>query len=105
MDAMRINQGHASQCSIIDEEPNANMDKFFDFLKDYDEPLWDGFTKHIKLSAIAEVFTIKSDHGLSEDDYDIIVEWTKSILHEWNRLKMNVYAAKSMMKPLGVSSV
>ena len=100
MDAMRINQGHAGQCSIIDEEPNANMNKFFDFLKDYDEPLWNGFTNHSKLSAVAEVFTIKSNHGLSEDGHDINVEWTKSILHEWNRLKKNFYAAKSMMKPL-----
>jgi hypothetical protein len=31
IDAMRINQGHAGQCPIIDEEPNANMNKFFDF--------------------------------------------------------------------------
>ena len=29
MDAMRMNQGHAGQCSIIDEEPIVNMAKFF----------------------------------------------------------------------------
>jgi hypothetical protein len=29
MDAMRINQDHASQCPIIDEESNAYMAKFF----------------------------------------------------------------------------
>jgi hypothetical protein len=36
MDAMRINQGYTNQCPIIDEEPNANMIKFFFFnlLKD-----------------------------------------------------------------------
>jgi hypothetical protein len=48
------------------------------------------------------VFTIKSDHGLSEAGYDKIIEWARSILPERNRLKENFYAAKSMMKPLGL---
>jgi hypothetical protein len=29
MDAIRINQSHDSQCSIVDEEPNADTTKFF----------------------------------------------------------------------------
>jgi hypothetical protein len=48
------------------------------------------------------MFNIKSDHGLSEADYDRIVEWARSILPEGNRLKENFYPAKSMMKPLGL---
>jgi hypothetical protein len=48
------------------------------------------------------VFTIKSDHGLGEARYDKIIEWTRNILPEGNRLKENFYAAKSMMKPLGL---
>jgi hypothetical protein len=48
------------------------------------------------------VFTIKSDHGLSEARYDKIIEWARSILPEGNRLKENFYAAKSMMKPPGL---
>jgi hypothetical protein len=42
MDAMRMNQSDSDQCSIIDEEPNIDTTSFFDLLKDYDEPLWDG---------------------------------------------------------------
>jgi hypothetical protein len=30
------------------------------------------------------------------------MEWARSILPEGNRLKENFYAAKSMMKPLGL---
>jgi hypothetical protein len=100
MDAMRMNQGNVSQCPIIEEEPNADATRFFDLLKDSDEPLWDGCTNHSKLSAVAQVFTIRSDHGLSEVGYDKIIEWARSILHEGNMLKDNFYAAKSMMKPL-----
>jgi hypothetical protein len=48
------------------------------------------------------VFNIKSDHGLSEAGFDKIIEWARSILPEGNRLKENFYAAKSMMKPLGL---
>jgi len=102
MDAMRMNQGNVSQCPIVEEEPNADAARFFDLLKDFDEPLWDSCTNHSKLSAVAQVFTIKSDHGLSEAGYDKIIEWVRSILPERNRLKENFYAAKSMMKPLGL---
>ena len=76
--------------------------RFFDLLKDSDEPLWDGCTNDNKLLAITQVFTIKSDHGLSEAGYDKIIEWARSILPERNRLKENFYAAKSMMKPLSL---
>jgi hypothetical protein len=39
---------------------------------------------------------------LSEAGYDRIIEWTRSILPEKNKLKENFYAAKSMMKLLGL---
>ena len=39
MDTIRMNQGHAAQCSIIDEESSVNTTKCFDFLKDSDELL------------------------------------------------------------------
>jgi len=102
MDAMRMNQGNVSECPIVEEEPNADAARFFDLLKYSDEPLWDGCTNDSKLSVVAQVFTIKSDHGLSEAGYDKIIEWAISILPEGNRLKENFYAAKSMMKPFGL---
>jgi hypothetical protein len=71
MDAMRMNQGNVSQCSIIEEDLNADAARFFDLLKDSDEPLWDGCTNQGKLSAIAQVFTIKSDHGLRYQKIDM----------------------------------
>jgi len=53
MDAMKINQGYVGECSIIDEESNADATIFFYLLKDYDEPLWGGGTNHNKLSTVA----------------------------------------------------
>ena len=100
MDAMRMSEGNVSESSIVEEEPNADAARFFDLLKDSDELLWDGCSHHSKLLVVAQVFTIKSDHGLSEAGYDKIIEWAISILLEGNRLKENFDAAKSMMKPL-----
>jgi len=102
MDVMRMSEGNVRKCTIVEEEPNADAARFFDLLRDSDEPLWDGCTNHSKLSAVAQVFTIKLDHGLSEACYDKIIEWTRSILPEGNRLKENFYAAKSMIKPLSL---
>jgi hypothetical protein len=96
IDAMRMNQGHTSQCPIIDKEPNAHAIKFFYPLKDSDEPLWDGFINYSKLSVVTQVFNIKSDNMLSEDGYDKIGEWVKNILPERNRLKVNFYTTKSI---------
>ena len=39
IDAMRMNQSYANECSIIDEEPNTDATRFFDLLKDSDETL------------------------------------------------------------------
>ena len=71
-------------------------------LKGSDKPVWEGCTNHNKLSVVAQVFTFKLDHGLTEADYDKIIEWTRSILPEGNKLKENFYVVKSIIKPLGL---
>ena len=35
----RMNRSYASECSIIDEEPNTNAARFFKLVKDFDGPL------------------------------------------------------------------
>jgi hypothetical protein len=39
MDTMRMNMGHDDQCPIIDEKSNADVTRFFNLLKDFNEPL------------------------------------------------------------------
>ena len=58
MDAMRMNQSYASKYSTVAEEPNIDATRFFDLLKDYDEPLWDERTNHSKLLVVPHVLTI-----------------------------------------------
>jgi len=39
MNVMRRSESNVSECPIIEEEPNADAARFFDLLKDSDEPL------------------------------------------------------------------
>ena len=39
IDTMRMNQDHTGEYPIVDEESNADLARFFDILKDFDEPL------------------------------------------------------------------
>jgi hypothetical protein len=38
IDVMIMNQGCGSECSSIDEEPNVDTTRFFELLKDSNEP-------------------------------------------------------------------
>jgi len=58
MDAMRMSEGNVSECPIVKEEANADAARFFNMLKDFDEPLWDGCTNHRKLLVVAQVFIV-----------------------------------------------
>ena len=73
MDAMRKNQGYAGECSIVDKEPNTCTISFLNFLN-IPTDIMDECANYSKLSIVAQMFTIKSNHGLSETDYDRIVE-------------------------------
>jgi len=74
IDALRMNQGYASECFIKNEEPNADSATFFNLLKDSENHYRICVHKHSKLSVVAHVFTIKLDYGLSEVDYNKIIK-------------------------------
>jgi hypothetical protein len=57
IDAMRMNQGYAGECSIVDEESDVDATKFFNLLKYSNELLWDVCANHSKLLVVAQVFT------------------------------------------------
>ena len=91
MDAMRLNHGYSSEGLCVDEEPNVDTTRFVKFLKDFDEPLWDGCTDHNKLLAIVLVFTIKSNYDMSDVGYDSIIKREKTFYMKkigWKRTFM-----------------
>ena len=109
MDAMRMSQGYANECSIVDEESNVDAIRFLDLLKDFDEPLWYECINHSKLSTVAQVYTIKLDHKLREADYYIIIEWEKHFtwleydereLSERKKTKRSAYTFRKGMREI-----
>jgi hypothetical protein len=78
MDAMRINQGWCRWMFNHRWKTNADAARVFDFLKDFDQPLWDVCINHGKLLVVTQVFTIKLEHELSEVDYNRIVKCVRS---------------------------
>ena len=62
MNAMRMNKYYSSEGShniLLDEEPNIDIVRFFELLKNSNESLWNECTIHNKLPVIARVLTIK----------------------------------------------
>ncbi|KAK1356602.1 hypothetical protein POM88_049858 [Heracleum sosnowskyi] len=50
------------------EQPmNSDAKDFFKLLDEGSEPLWDGCTRHSKLSAVATILNIKADHNMSHE--------------------------------------
>jgi hypothetical protein len=57
-----MNQNYSCEGSRnipLDEELNVDTTMFFELLKDFNEPLWDGCINYSKLLVIAQLFTIK----------------------------------------------
>jgi len=76
MDAMIMNQDYLHEGSrniYLDEKPNIDIVRCVELLKDSDELLWDDCITHSKLSIIVQVYTMKSNYGLSKTDYDMIL--------------------------------
>lgn len=85
-----------------EEEPNAKAQEFYKLLKDADTPLWEGCKKQTKLSFVSQQLNIKSDYNLSEACFNRIMETARSSLPENNSVPKDYYAAKKMLKGLGL---
>ncbi|XP_020550342.1 uncharacterized protein LOC110012142 [Sesamum indicum] len=100
MDA--IGHEFSSNFTCAEQLPNPEAQKFFNLLKDADEPLWDGCKNHTKLSAVAQLLSIKSEYNLPEACYDRLVSTIKSMLPEDEKLPDNFYTTKKHLGKLGL---
>jgi L-fucose mutarotase/ribose pyranase (RbsD/FucU family) len=58
--------GPGDVTTIVDEEsPNDAASRFYDLLRDADEPLWNGCESHTILSAVLQLMKLKSEYNLS----------------------------------------
>jgi len=66
--------------SEVEEDPNPSTAKFFNLLKDVDEPLWDGCKRHTKLSTTTQLLNLKSEFNMSVNCYDQMISLIKGML-------------------------
>ena len=88
---------------VHDEEPpNKTAERFYQLLKDADEPLWNGCQNHSRLSAVSQLLNLKSEFHISEICFDRLLLIIKSMLPQDEKLPENFYRAKKMVTDLGL---
>lgn len=85
-----------------EQSPNSNAHKFFDLLKDANEPLLEGCKRQTRLSAVSQLLNIKSEFNLSHACFDRIMSSIKSMMPSDEKLPSNLYNAKKMSAKLGL---
>ncbi|KAK1351544.1 hypothetical protein POM88_054231 [Heracleum sosnowskyi] len=74
------------------EQPiNADAKDFFKLLDKGSEPLWDGCTKQSKLSAVATLLNIKTDHNMSHEFFESLLKAIKNVMHVENNVFDNLF--------------
>lgn len=77
-------------------------EKFKKILEDAEKPLYEGSPNFTKLSAIVQLFNLKSKHGASDMFFDELLPLIKKMLpEEGNVMVKNTYEAKKIMKSMG----
>ena len=66
--------------AYTDEAPNKTAEKFYQLLRDANEPLLDGCQNHTRLSVISQLLNLKFEFYISESCFDHLLLLTKSIL-------------------------
>jgi hypothetical protein len=69
-----------SEDQNLDEDPNLPTLKFYTLIRDAHGPLWDGWHKPTKLSAMSRFLNLKSEFNMSESCYDQMIVIIKSMI-------------------------
>ncbi|XP_062170410.1 uncharacterized protein LOC133876141 [Alnus glutinosa] len=93
------------EAGVVQQEeqgPIEDAKKFFDLLKQTEEPLWSGCTKHNIFSAIVGLFNLKCEGGWSNASFTKLLRFLKDIVPSDAKLPNDTYEAKKFIKDLGL---
>jgi len=93
------------EAGVLQQEeqgPTEDAKKFFDLLKQTEEPLWSGCTKHSIFSAIVGLFNLKCEGGWSNASFTKLLGFLKDIVPSDAKLPNDTYEAKKFIKDLGL---
>ncbi|XP_056697520.1 uncharacterized protein [Spinacia oleracea] len=82
----------------FDEDPFT----FESLLNDSEKPLYEGCTKYTRLSAIIRLYNVKASQGLTDIDFNLILEVFKDMLPDDNVLPSRTYEAKKTLSLMGL---
>ncbi|GLT53591.1 hypothetical protein SLA2020_268510 [Shorea laevis] len=85
-----------------EQGPTEDAKKFFDLLKDSEEPLWSGCTEHSIFSAIVGLHNLKCEGGWSNASFTKLLGFLKGIVPSDAKLPKDTYEANKYMKDLGL---
>ena len=71
---------------VEEETTNDATSRFYDLLRDVDEPLWNGCESHTILSAVLQLLNLKSEYNLSQSCFDRLCSIVKSMLPKDEKL-------------------
>ena len=88
----------------IEEEDDVTLlsTKFFDMLKEADDPLYSGCESHSQLSMVARLLRIKAESNTSESTFNKWVQSFKEALPRDNILPNDFYGYKKLIRDLGL---
>ncbi|GLT55145.1 hypothetical protein SLA2020_282930 [Shorea laevis] len=108
MHDIQVDEG-VSQMGVEEENIHQNEQsrteeakKFFDLLKESEEPLWSGCTEHTIFSAIVGLYNLKCESRWSNASFTKLLGFLKGILPSDAKLPKDTYEAKKYMRDLGL---
>ena len=88
--------------SDIEEEPNPTAAQLYEMLQAADQEIWPGNRYHSKLSTVARLLNIKSEHHISERAYDDIYQLMSELLPSDHVMIDSFYSTKKFVQGLGL---
>ncbi|XP_021991209.1 uncharacterized protein LOC110887964 [Helianthus annuus] len=86
------------------QDPNKKAQAFYHMLEQANEPLWEGAKDASTLSATTRLLNWKSDCNVSDSAFDKLLPIIKYMLPDDNKLPVNFYETKKMLKLLELPS-
>ena len=92
-----LDDGEDNEIPKERDEPNTEVQKFYELLKEAEIELYPGCTKILKVSFIVLLFHLKCLNGWSNKSFDMLLELLKEALPVGEMLPKNHYESKKIL--------
>ncbi|KAI9074357.1 hypothetical protein K1719_043651 [Acacia pycnantha] len=95
-----------TQPQYMRENPHSEAERFYKMLQEAQRPLWEGCehfenSEYSSLSATLATLSLKTDHHMSERNYNEMMQIMTKIVPKDSNLPKDFYQAKKKVKELG----